>query len=311
MTTNLDVFDIPVKQFLETHIKAIGHSVIELQPVINAAIIVSKSQLGDSWRTQNERLIRSRVERAAVTYIDAVLGQSKIWNDCRERIKAYRSIVLAGAGLSYDSDIPLTSILKDVLKFVGAKDWQELRADPAKCLAFKKQFGKICAGKNPSKSHEILITNYPKYIFEILSLNWDDLIEKAAIALKVVVSKQNVDTTALTTNCLWKFHGDIGNITQDNIPGQGGWIFPDEQGYVFESFKKYVELTNLKSELFTFLIVGYSEQEKTIYDEIVTLMESNPPRPTYRIGLDLKNLNQPSHIVGTAGFILNKVLVAG
>ena len=310
MTTNLDVFDAPVKQFLESRIKKIGHSPPDLEPVINAAIESSKNQLGDSWKTQNDRLVRSRIESNAATYIDAVLGQSKIWNGCRERIKAYSSIVLAGAGLSYGSDMPLANILGDILKFLGAKDWAELRMDPNKCIAFKNQFSKICANKVPTKSHRTLILNFPKYILEVISLNWDDLLEKAAREEGKDINKQNEDTIVTTTRCLWKFHGDIMKITQDNTPGHGGWIFPDEQGYVFESFKKYIETTNLKDQLFTFLIVGYSEKEKTVYDDIINLLESNPPRPTYRISPDLKYLHQTSHIIGTAEFILSKILPA-
>jgi hypothetical protein len=139
---------------------------------------------------------------------------------------------------------------------------------------------------------------------EVISLNWDDLLEKAAREEGKDINKQNEDTIVTTTRCLWKFHGDIMKITQDNTPGHGGWIFPDEQGYVFESFKKYIETTNLKDQLFTFLIVGYSEKEKTVYDDIINLLESNPPRPTYRISPDLKYLHQTSHIIGTAEFIL-------
>src|SRR3972149_5985513 len=126
MTTNLDVFDAPVEQSIESYVKTIGHSSSELGIVIDAALRAAKVLLGDSWKTQNNRLVRSRLEKNAALYMDAVLGQSKIWNECRERIKAYCSVVLVGAGLSYGSDMPLANILDDLLVFVGARDWAAL-----------------------------------------------------------------------------------------------------------------------------------------------------------------------------------------
>jgi NAD-dependent SIR2 family protein deacetylase len=308
MTTNLDVFDTPVQGYLESYVKNIGHSPSELGPIIRAAISEAKKGLGDSWKTTNDRILRGRIERNAASYMDAVLGQSKLWNECREHIKAYNAVVLAGAGLSYSSDMPLANVLKDMLAFVRARDWAELRVDPNKCLAFKNQFKEICTRKVHNKSHEIVILNFPKYILEILCLNWDDLFEKAAEARGKAINKQNEDHPVTTDCCLWKFHGDVANIKTDNVVGQGGWVFPDEQGYVFNSFKEYVKRTDLKGKFFTFLIVGYGENEKIIKDEIVTLLESDPPRPTYRIVLDLRYLNQTHYIVGTAEYTLSKIL---
>jgi hypothetical protein len=307
MTTTLDVFDTPVKEFLQSRIKTMGHSPSELGPVVDTAIRAAKDQLADSWKNQKDRLIRERIERGASLYIDAVLSQSKIWNECRERIKAYGSVLLVGAGLSYGSDMPLSNILDDLLAFVRARDWAELRADPDKCLAFKNQFRRICSSKVPTKSHKMVILNFPSYIWEVISLNWDDLLEKASALAGKAVNKQNEDQPVAINRCLWKFHGDVARIEPDNIIGHGGWVFPDEQGYVFDSFRGYIERTGLKGQLFTFLVVGYSEKEKVIYDEIVTLLESNPPRPTYRVGLELKYLNRSHHIVGTAEFILTKI----
>jgi hypothetical protein len=307
MTTTLDVFDTPVKEYLQSRIKILGHSPSDLAPILDSAIKSAKEQLADSWKNQNDRLVRKRLENGALLYIEAVLSQSKILSECRERIKAYGSVLLAGAGLSYSSDMPLSNILDDLLLFVRARNWAELRVDPAKCLAFKNQFKFVCASKVPSKSHKIVVINFPGYIREIISLNWDNLLEKAADQAGISVNKQNEDVPVTIENCLWKFHGDVERIEKDNIIGHGGWVFPDEQGYVFDSFKRYIERIDLKGQLFTFLVIGYSEKEKVIYDEIITLMESNPPRPTYRIGLDLRHLNQSFHIVGTSEFVLSKI----
>lgn len=307
-TTTLDVFDTLIKDFLQSRIKGMGHPPSELIPVMDTAIAAAKEELGDSWKNQNDPLIRRRLESGASLYIDAVLSQTKVWNECRERIKAYGSILLAGAGLSDASNMPLSNLLPDVLKFVRAVDWAELRTDPNKCLAFKNEFLKQCSGKLPAKSHKMIILNFPDYILEIVSLNWDDLLEQAASLTGKIIGKQNEDQPVITQRWLWKFHGDVCNIKLGNIKGHGGWVFPDEDGYVFDSFRQYIQFTGLMARLFTFVIVGYSEKEKVIYDEIVTLLESNPPRPTYRILPDVKFLHQDHYIVGTADFTLSKIL---
>ena len=123
----------------------------------------------------------------------SLLSQTKAWQSCRERIKAYSSLFLIGAGLSYSSDMPLANILNDVLQFCGVSNWDELRGDSSKFLNFKKQFKTLCDRKSPSNGHKLIITNFPRYIYEIICLNWDDLFEKAANALAVSIKKQNVD----------------------------------------------------------------------------------------------------------------------
>jgi hypothetical protein len=308
MTDPLDIYDYPIKQFLEEYIRQSGHSSSALEPVIDVAIEHAKQSLPDSMRTFAPRILRERITDAAKDYINAVLSQNKKWQECRERIKAYSSIFLAGAGLSYGSDMPLSNTLKDILVFCGAVDWAELRSDPIKCLAFKQQFNKVCGSKSPSVSHSLLIRNFPEHIWEIICLNWDDLFEKAARLDGKPINKCYIDQPVPAQRYLWKFHGDVENLGDGNIAGQGGWIFPDEPGYVFDSFRDYIKRTGLQNQLFTFVIVGYSENESIIYDQIVTLLELTPPRPTFRIGLDLRNFQKDRYIVGTAEFTLNKIL---
>jgi len=308
MSTSLDIFNQVVKESLEAYIKGTGYSSSQLEPVIGAAIEEAKGSLPSPPGITAPRILRQTIESRARVYIDAVLSQNKVWQDCRERIKAYSSIFLAGAGLSYESDMPLSNILDDLLKFCRVSTWDELRKDLTKCLEFKQQFKRICDNKQPSNSHRLVMLNFPTHIWEIICLNWDDLFEKAAILIGKTINKQNEEQPTTTERYLWKFHGDVDNIREDNILGKGGWVFPDEEGYVFDSFKEYIKRTEVNDQLFTFVIVGYNETEKVIYDEIIALLERIPPRPTYRIGLDLKSLHKENHIVGTAEFTLNKIL---
>lgn len=306
--SSLYIYAEPVKRALVSYVKEHGYSASQLEPIINCSIDETIESTPDLDETLSPRILRQRIESKSKVYIDAVLSQTKTCHSCRERIKAYSSIFLIGAGLSYNSDMPLANILNDVLNFCRVSNWDELRGDSSKFLNFKKQFKTLCDRKSPSNSHKLIITNFPKYIYEIICLNWDDLFEKAAKSINVPINKQNEDKPATSERCLWKFHGDVENIKDDNKKGQGGWVLPDEDGYVFDSFQQYLVQTRLKEKLFSFVIVGYNENEEVIYNQIVSLLEKDPPRPTYRIGLDLKNLHKDNYIVGTAEFVLNKIL---
>ena len=298
----------PVKEALESYVQVCGHSASLLEPIIRCSIEEAIKSISNDPETRVQRLLRQKIELSARTYIDAVLSQTKTWQTCRECIKAYSSIFLIGAGFSYISDMPLANILNDVLNFCGVSDLSELRGDSSKFLNFKKQFKTLCDRKSPSNGHKLIITNFPKHIYEIIYLNWDDLLEKAAKVIGVLINKQNEDKPISSERYLWKFHGDVENIKNDNIKGQGGWVLPDEDGFVFDSFQEYVDRTRLKEELFTFVIIGYNEGEELIHKQIISLLEKDPPRPTYRIGLDLKNLHKDNYIVGPAEFTINKIL---
>jgi len=306
--SSLYVYADPVKRALELYVKERGHPVSQLEPIINCSIDETIKSNPDLDETLSPRILRQRIESKSKVYIDAVLSKTKSWRACRENIKAFSSVFLVGAGFSYNSDMPLSNRLKAILDFCRAADWDELRKDSKRFLEFKRQFKEICERKSPSNGHRLVIANFPQYIYEIICLNWDDLFEKAAKSINVPINKQNEDKPAMSERYLWKFHGDVENIKEDNIKGQGGWVLPDEDGYVFDSFQQYLVQTRLKEKLFSFIIVGYNEDEEVIYNQIVSLLEKDPPRPTYRIGLDLKNLHKKNYIVGTAEFILNKIL---
>ena len=306
--SSLYVYAESVKRALESYVTACGHSASQLEPIINCSIDETIESNPDLDETLVPRILRQRIESKSKVYIDAVLSQIKSWRSCREHIKVFSSVFLVGAGFSYDSDMPLSNVLKAILDFCRVADWEELRKDSKRFLEFKRQFKEICDRKSPSNGYKLVIANFPKYIYEIICLNWDDLFEKAAKSINVPINKQNEDKPATSERYLWKFHGDVENIKEDNIKGQGGWVLPDEDGYVFDSFQQYLVQTRLKEKLFSFVIVGYNENEEVIYNQIVSLLEKDPPRPTYRIGLDLKNLHKDDYIVGTAEFILNKIL---
>lgn len=104
---------------------------------------------------------------------------------------------------------------------------------------------------------------------------------------------------------MWKFHGDVEEITKTNIKGKGGWIFPNSDGYVYNTFKRYMK--NHLNHPFIIVIVGYSELDKTISKNIISLLENSHPRLTYRIVVDLKFLNKEKYVVGPSSFILPRI----
>ncbi len=127
----------------------------------------------------------SILRKHSMTYIIGVLGQTKILQEIQNSIKTYGSIFVVGAGVSFESEMPLTSTLDTLLNFCQCKNYDELEKDNNLCLKFKKEFKVVCDSKEPGISHKIIAKSFPKYIREIICLNWDNLIERAVLPLKL------------------------------------------------------------------------------------------------------------------------------
>jgi hypothetical protein len=254
-------------------------------------------------------LLKMEVYGHARTYVFGVLSQTNKMNYLQELINSYESVFVVGAGLSFESKVPLAKHLYDLLAFCMAQDYRAIRDDDDKCYKFKFQFKSICDRKQTSISHKLISEYFPKKIKDIICLNWDNLIEKAALEQCKNITKINEGGLPTdSVNYLWKFHGDVDNIKRNNIKGKGGWVFPDEKGYIFDSFISYANRSGgLNDTLFTLVILGYSEGDKNISDIIQTL-EKDPPRPTFRVGLDLRHLHEDKYIVGPSDFVLPEIL---
>ena len=303
----LNRFDAPVRKSLESHVRRLRQDPTILEPVISAAIDEAKKTITRAPPISSLLLQLKALESHAVGYVDAVLAQSNKWLGLRSRILAYSSVFVAGAGVSFGSEMPLSNILTDLVTFCQARDWREIAGSPAKCLIFKNEFKRISDGKKPSLSHCLVVANFPNRVLEIICLNWDDLFERAAQAVGKLLNTENQDRPVTTGRHLWKFHGDVSNIQPSNIPGQGGWIWPDEQGYVFPSFVTYLQNSGLKTQMFTLVVLGYAEHEEEI-SNLISLLEQNPPRPTFRIGLDIARLHDDRYIVGPSDYVLGTIL---
>jgi hypothetical protein len=274
---------------------------------------VIKDKIADISRTKDihpafmdalDIALREMVKDHSSNALRFILSERGKIMEAGEKIRTFGSVFLVGAGLSKESELPSTENLEEVLRYVGAKNYDELRQDPDKCLKFKTHFKDLCDRKKPGKSHKLIVRNFGRYILEIICLNWDNLLERAAEDLKIIINKVNREGYVQGMRYLWKFHGDVDYITQDNIKGNGGWVFPDEGGFVFNCFKDYIERTRLINKLFVFVIVGYSEKEQNIYKDIINLFSKEPPRPTFRIGLDPQRRNEDNYILGPADYVL-------
>ncbi|MGA9170927.1 MAG: hypothetical protein WBZ20_12360 [Nitrososphaeraceae archaeon] len=117
-----------------------------------------------------------------------------------------------GAGLSFESKVPLSKHLKDLLAFCGIQNYYALRKDNDKCYRFKIAFKKVCNKKQINTSQRLISQYFPEKIKHIICLNWDNLIEKAAKEHGKTIIKVNEYILSTDSSYLWKFHGDIDNM---------------------------------------------------------------------------------------------------
>jgi len=227
-------------------------------------------------------------------------------------IKVNSSIVILGAGVSFDAGMPLYKQLAPVIwqiideykeiklqlnsnmtipakELVGEDNPNLLKAfalikeNQSASLRFKNLFLAINNSHNlkVSKTHEnICKLIHEGYIELVISLNWDDLIESSWTRL--YGTQMNMDKYNLM-----KPHGDIRNIS-DN------WVFPHELGKISEQELDYInQLSTLKP--YTLIIIGYSEQDEAIIEKIIT-----PSEKKWKVFRISPNAKGPKSIACTA-----------
>jgi len=227
-------------------------------------------------------------------------------------IKVNSSIVILGAGVSFDAGMPLYKQLAPVIwqiidqykeiklqlnsnmtisakELVGEDNPNLLKAfalikeNQSASLKFKNLFLAINNSHNlkVSKTHEnICKLIHEGYIELVISLNWDDLIESSWTRL--YGTQMNMDKYNLM-----KPHGDVRNIS-DN------WVFPHELGKISEQELNYInQLSTLKP--YTLIIIGYSEQDEAIIKKII-----KPSEKKWKVFRISPNAKGPKSIACTA-----------
>ncbi|MDE1769371.1 MAG: SIR2 family protein [Thaumarchaeota archaeon] len=314
LDNKLEIFRSTTKDYLVSELKELSLNPDQLTSVLEKSIDeaikdTTKRMIQSKDFSRGMRFWQRDLEESAWLYVQAVLAQGSKINNLREHIKSYGSVFIVGAGLSFESGLPLISVLESLLEFCSSKNYVELQGNNANVLKLKNEFRRICLDKKPTISHLEISEHFPDKIWEIVCLNWDNLIEAAAQSKSKHISKINQEVNPITEqNHLWKFHGDVDMISTDNIKGRGGWVFPSDGGFVLNCFLKYIQDTKITEKLFTLVIVGYSESDENVYEQVIKLFEHSPKRPTFRIVLDLKKLHDAKYIVGPSDYILPKIL---
>ena len=205
------------------------------------------------------------------------IGRPMHYFDLARRIRTEGgSIVIIGAGFSYDSYAPLLiemdGIACSTLDDLGVSDarqfYQDNEIDAWKILGegwemFQRHMTFFLSPKTPSEQHYILADLFHQgLITHIVSLNWDDLIEKAYKEQfgedipKVVEDGESADSA------LWKIHGDI------EFPEQR-WILPYESGRVLDGLRSLAS-----KSMFPGLVIGYREQETVVREDLISVIEN-------------------------------------
>jgi len=221
--------------------------------------------------------------------------------------KFYRTILLVGAGFSVQSGVPLLRHLEALRDVLQVKSFQEIHDNKDLDQKFKKMFKEDILGREivkTTKAHEIAAKMFHrKVIIEIISLNWDDLLEKAYSKYGEIPKINREDNNATDydsdgfNHYLWKLHGDSEDPEYE-------WIYPEMKERVFSSFSSY--MPKLMEHPHIFLVVGYSEIEDDVKKKIISLFEKAWSKYTFRIGLDLGLFDKyrQNYIVAPAEWLL-------
>ena len=299
----------PIIRYMEGYIKQINEDLPSISPILDSVFDKAKFYGLTNLKGHNLKpaLMLKFIRDNSLTLLKAILRQTLKFKDAKHHIDVEKAVFVIGAGFSSESGAPMSIDLNDILRFVGASDFAELRRDLSKCFKFKKQFQILINRSNPGLSHNLIAVSFPSKVIEIICLNWDNLIERAFKALGKSPRKINKETKVEGRNHLWKFHGDIEEFNDNNWVGNLGWVFPDEEGYVLKCFKDYLSHYGLSSELFSLFIVGYSEKDIQV-KKVIDELETSPQRPTYRIGIEIDKLHDDFYLLGPSPYVLTRIL---
>lgn len=277
--------------------------------------------------TVTSDLVESTIYSVSLGFIQKVDSQDKKFKNLVSDIKFYDSIFLIGAGVSFETKLPLTKhmlpLVKDALShddsdedwkkgYINPKTneikdecWKKIKENP-KCFAeFKKKFKQLVERKwerrqRNSKmfsAHRLLVKYFRKEeILEIICFNWDNLIELEYIRIVHREISKITGEGEIKPHSLWKLHGDVEDI-------EGGWVLPHESGRIFNSLIQY--LNSLKGTPI-YVIIGYSERETNIATELIAKMEREGV--LYRIRPDFDPYEaKRCEISSTAMYALKKI----
>jgi len=267
------------------------------------------------------RLVEDTIYHYCVVYLRAIVGQYFKFKNLVEALRQFGAFFLVGAGVSFESELPIARhmgplvfpLLTRLHPKTDYADWESACTDPSSSLiradcwkqikdnpeildSFKLEFKRLSDGKDPVKSHELIVKYFiDGKILELICLNWDSLIEREyEKQTGIRISKISSDGI-VRPHSLWKLHGDVEDI-------HGNWILPHEEGQPFMSL--VMHLNSLTSPVF--VIIGYSEREIRISGDIISKVE--PLRQTFRIRPDINPLTATERdIASSARYAMKKI----
>ena len=99
-------------------------------------------------------------------------------------------------------------------------------------------------------------------VTQIVSLNWDDLIEKAyRESFGEDIPKVTQDSE-IAESALWKIHGDVQHPNQR-------WVLPYEPGRVFDGLRSLASKSSIPG-----LVIGYRELEEVVREHLISVIEN-------------------------------------
>ncbi len=222
--------------------------------------------------------------------------------DLIRQIQVYPATVIVVAGCSFESGMPLANELQPLFWWLISEFSEEFRPNTISGEAwnpreyytqntdrvwaqigriekikehFRQSFKAICSRTEPSLFHRKLVRLLASgRITRILTLNWDDLIERAyeqefGHPMKVCNSPQ----TFSLFNQLIKLHGDVRNLNQP-------WVLLNEDANVFPGLTP-----DYFADTRTVLVIGYREADEIIRTKLIKPLERESR--TIRVAPDL------------------------
>jgi hypothetical protein len=241
----------------------------------------------ENQEIEGETILRLTYE--GQIYVDKIAARVQLIEKAKAIASAYHLLVIVGAGFSFEAELPLSEHLEILLKQIGAKDFGELEADINKENSFKKLFKNLSDQAKITEGVKVIINKFKNMkIYEIISLNWDNIIERA-YGNKIPKICREEQTPVDNDNdgvfhYLWKFHGDVEDLEYK-------WIYPSKnsKGRVFKSFLSYID-NLITSHPICVMIIGYSEHDDNIRENVIEIL--NKRLYVLRIGFDFNLLSK-------------------
>ena len=323
-TNNYHYLQKPLKKKLKKYLtKTLDLSIQEYIDILD--FIVERS-IDDAQNTfggapMKDRILIDYIQNIQISYMRRILNEDVKYAEISRSLDHQYGIILVGAGVSFESGLPLTRHLAPIVweslkQIDDSVDWKVLCGDNILDEHWEKIANNEKAYEHfvqsfihlanrpdlqPSEAHKIICEFFQNNIFlEIICFNWDCLIEKTYRKLTGLnIEKVVSDSKESKLHNLWKMNGDVENPKFPFVLPYG------PGGPIFKSLISCLQNYDGAPFQFVLVVLGYSEREQTITEGLINVFQKN--RKKYSIRPDL-NLDAPDDvIIGTASYAMRKI----